>query len=474
MRRILTGLFITIASLQASAQDVVQLSLDDCMNYAMTHNYDMKNARLDVQIQNAQNNQTLAAAYPHINGHGEIDDYYVPQKTLFNTGSFTPALSGALAPLFDSLQSANNLKPGNPTKTTGTEENQYQPIQITPQYAGTASISASQTLFDGSVLVALQARRSVLELAKENAEVTAENIRYNVYKAYNALVIAYRQYDIIKSSLHYSRNIQNDLDATMKAGLAEKIDIERTAVQVNNLATDSIRIGNLLTVSEQILKYQMGMDINTPIVLIDTNLEENKDAAIALLTEEENYERVPEYNLFSTQLSLNEYNVKRYKLAALPTLSVAANAGYNYASQDFFDMFRFGKYFSNAMVGLQLNIPIFNGFMRTNQLREAKLNVEKSQNSIEHIKQTIDFQAAQGHTTLRNALLQAQSQHRNLDLANDVLDLAERKYKAGVGSNLEVTQAQTDQLNAQNNYFSSLLDVINAEADLKKALGLLK
>src|SRR6185437_9269396 len=127
-----------------------------------------------------------------------------------------------------------------------------------------------------------------------------------------------------------------------------------------------------------------------------------------------------------------------------------------------------------SLVGIQLNVPIFNGLQRTNQVREAKLNIEKVNNSIENEKLTIDFQSAQARTTLHNSILQAQSQNRNLALANDVLDLAQKKYKAGVGSNLEVTQAQTDQLTAQNNYFSALLDVINAEADLKKALGLLK
>lgn len=470
MRRILTGLFITIASLQASAQDVVQLSLDDCMHYALTHNYDMKNARLDVKIQDAQNKQTLSAAYPHINAHGEFDDYYVEQKTSFNTGSFGSVIGSSLIPYLQPLYT----KAGIPIPTIDQTGGQYQEIAITPQYSAFGQLAATQTLFDGSVLVALQARKAVMVLANQQADVTAENIRYNVYKAYNSLVIAYRQYDITKRSLTYARSMQHDLDATMKAGLAEKIDVERTAVQVNNLSTDSIRISNLLTVSEQVLKYQMGMDINTPIALIDTNLEENKTEAISLLQEEVNYERVPEFNLYNTQLTLNEYNEKRYKMAALPTVSLSATGGYNYAAPYFKNMFPFDEYFPYASVGLQVNVPIFNGFMRTNQLREAKLDVEKSKNSIERIKQTIDFQAAQGHTTLSNAILQAESQHRNLDLAEDVLDLAQRKYKAGVGSNLEVTQAQTDQLNAQNNYFNSLLDVINAEADLKKALGLLK
>ena len=112
--------------------------------------------------------------------------------------------------------------------------------------------------------------------------------------------------------------------------------------------------------------------------------------------------------------------------------------------------------------------------MRANQVTEARLNIEKSKNDIANAKLGIDFQEASSRTSLKNAVLQTQSQHANMDLAQDVLDLAQKKYKAGVGSNVEVNQAQNDLLQAQNNYFSSLLDLINAEADLKKALGMLK
>jgi outer membrane protein TolC len=81
--------------------------------------------------------------------------------------------------------------------------------------------------------------------------------------------------------------------------------------------------------------------------------------------------------------------------------------------------------------------------------------------------------ASQARGSLKNSLLQLQSQKRNLELADDVVDLAQKKYKAGVGSNLEVTSAQSEQLKALNSYISTLLNIINAEVDLKKALGLL-
>ena len=445
-----TLISILFATTVLKAQKATPLSLQECMDYAMKHNYSIKNAALDVLIQEAQNNQTVAASYPHINGKADFNYFNVPQRSFIDASTFSTS--------------------GSPSAPPGT----IVPISFTVPFAADAGITTSQLLFDGSVFVALKARKTVMEFSRLNGKVTEETIRYNVLKAYNALVIAYRQYEIIKSSLVYARSLEHDIMVTQENGFAEKIDAERTSVQVNNLATDSIRIGSMLNVSEQMLKYQIGMDINTPIVLTDTVVEQRKQDAQALLAEEKNYDRVPEYNLMTTALKLTEFNLRRYKLAALPTLSGFWAYGTNYGSGKFNDLLLFNKYWSNSTLGLQLNVPIFNGFMRANQVTEAKLNIEKSRNNIENMKQTIDFQASVSRISLKNAVLQVQSQRRNLDLASDVLDLARRKYKAGVGSNLEVTTAQTDQLRAQTNYFSALLDVVNAEADLKKALGLLK
>lgn len=453
MRRFYLVLIISILPVFtgiATAQQATPLSLQACMDYALKHNYNIKNAQLDVQIQKAQNDQTLSVSYPHINAKAELDDFLNPQKTFIDGSTF--------------------VFPGQTPAPYGT----IVPLAFTIPYATSASISGSQLLFDGGVFIAWKARNTVLEFARLNGQVTEENVRYNVYKAYNSLVIAYRQYGIIKSSLVYARSLQHDLEITRQNGFAEKIDVERTEVQVNNLANDSIRIGNLLTVSEQMLKYQMGMDINTPIVLTDTVLEERKQNTLALLNEEEHYDRVPEFNVVNTSLKLNEFNLRRYQLAALPSLSAFGAMGYNYGEDYFSKLFFFPHYAFNSMIGVQLNVPIFNGYIRHFQITETKLDIEKSKNNIEFMKQSIDFQAATSRTSLKNAILQVQSQRRNMEVANDVLDLAQKKYKAGVGSNLEVTQAQTDLLRAQTNYFSALLDLINAEADLKKALGLLK
>ena len=445
MRRVLQAFLLVAAILpqKTIAQQPMPLSLDQCIEYALRNNASVKNALIDTKIQKAQNDQTTALAYPKISGKAELDNYTDPQKSIVD-GKFFGA-------------------PG--TKQT---------ISFTLPYAGSTSINGSQLLFDGSVMVALQARNTVMELSRQTGLLTEEGVRYNVQKSYYALVIAYKQFQIIKSSLANARSIAHDIAVTKEAGYAEKIDVDRTNVQVNNLATDSLKVANLLTLSEQALKYNMGMAIDQPIVLTDTSFDNHVAKMLPLMSEQIDYNKRTEFQIYQTQQKLNQYNVKRYQMSALPSLAAFAAAGYNYSSTAFGDVMNPSLYLSNSVIGLQLSVPIFGGFQRLNQVKEARLNIQKTKNNIDNLKLGIDFQTAQSKSSLKNSLLQLDNQKRNLELANSVLDLARKKYTAGVGSNLEVTQAQTDLLKSQNNYFNSLLDVINAEADLQKALGLLK
>jgi outer membrane protein TolC len=442
----LTGLLLACA---VNAQEVLHMSLNECVAYALKHNYTAKNAKLDVLKQELQNKEKLAISYPQVSGTGQLNHFFVPQSSYIDASTFS---------------FGGQKVDGHP----------IQQVQFTIPYTASVGLNASQLIFDGVVFVAWKARNTVMELARGNEQVTEETIRYNVHKAYNAIIISYRQFDILKRSLAFSRSLARDLEITRQNGFAEKIDVDRTNVQVNNLASDSMRIGNILTISEQQLKYQIGMDLNTTIILTDTNVEDKRTSVLSLLDEGKNYERVPEYHVLTTKLKLDEYNLQRYKLSAAPTLSAFAGTGANYGSYYFDRLLRYANNPSWGNIGLQLNVPIYNGGLRLNQIRESKLDIEKSRNDIDNIKFTIDFQVNTGRTNLRNAALQVESQRRNMELATDVLELAQKKYKAGVGSNIEVTQAQTDQLRTQTGYFNALLDLIIAEADLRKALGLLK
>ena len=442
MRYLYLGL-LTLFAAQAFGQDKqpLRMSLDECMDYAIKHSYTVKNAQLDVLIQQAQNSQTASLAYPSINGKYEFNYFPRPQQSFLNGKVF-----------------------GGPDGIV--------PVAFTIPFSSVGSLSASQILFDGSVLVALQARNTILELARQKAALNNEEIKYNVYKTYYSYIVAANQLDILIKSIGIARLLAHESDVAYENGLIEKIAVERNNVQINNYINDSITNANMLRTLEQLLKYQMGMDINTPIVLTETDLKEHTNTALKILNEETDYKSIAMYKLATTGLKLNEYNLKRYKLSALPSVVGIGSFGYNYGAEYFKDIFKIKSYESYSLVGLQVNLPIFNGFKRTYQIKESQLNIEKSRNEIENTKLAIDFQTTQARTNLRNALVQLKSQEKNIALAADVLDLAQKKYKAGVGDNVEVNLAQTSQLQTQNAYFMTLINIINAEADLKKALGM--
>lgn len=451
MRRIIytTTLALSLSPTMMFAQqevtrEPVVLSLEDAMKYAVKNNANAKNARLDVKMQRAKNNEVTGIAYPQLKAEGQFSQYPNPVKS-FLPGQFSnPPVAG------------------------------FVPVQFTPTYASSATASGSQIIFDGSVMVALQARNALIKLYEQKAQMSEEELRYSVQKAYYAFVIAQRQYSILKSSLAYARNMANDIVITYQNGFAEKIDVDRTNVQVNNLATDSIKTSSMIAISEQLLKYTIGMDIGQPIILTDTSVEAKvSEASAMLLNTDADYNDRTEFGILQTTLKLHQYDLKRHRLSALPSLAAFASAGYNYSTNSFADIFD-KRYVFYSMYGLKMSVPIFDGFQRHNRAKQAKINIEKTKNDIDNLKLGIDFQTEQSKTTLKNALLMLASQERNLQLANSVLDLSRNKYKAGVGSNTEVSQAQTEMLKAQNNYFSSMLEVVNAKSDLQKATGQFK
>lgn len=440
--------FLMLCSTAVKAQEPLPLSLNDAIGYALKHNATVKNARLDIEIQKAKNAEITGVALPQISGKDEFNAY--PKQFIsFVPRSFTGDTSAAAA-------------------------NSYIGVPFTPKFGNTASLSLSQLLFDGSIIVALQAKKTLIHLAQLGAQSTEEDVRYNVQRAYYALAIAYKQQGILSLSLANARKIAGELEVLRKAGFVEKIEVDRTTVQVNNLSTDSLRTGNLILLSEQLLKFNMGMNIDQPLMLTDTAVTENIEKASLALEEQIIYSNRTDYNLLQDQLKLNEFDVKRYRYKAFPSLAAFATGAYTYASNRFTEVATPSNYLPYALVGFQLNVPIFTGFQRINQVKQARFNVQKTQNNIDNLKLVIDLQSAQSRTVLRNSLLTLKNTERTLELSNSILDLSNKKYKAGVGSSLEVNQAQTDLLITQNTYFQSLLDVINAQSDLQRALGQFK
>ncbi|MGC4058608.1 MAG: TolC family protein [Chitinophagaceae bacterium] len=443
MRRIFPGLFLIslFCAADSVAQETVALTLDQAIDYAIKNSAAARNARIDVEIQHAKNREVTGRTLPQINAQGKYQNYLDPMKTVL-PGDFVGAPGTSVIIPFSVKHNAN------------------------------LGITGSQLLFNGSLFVALQARDALMEMARNNAVMKEEDVRVQVIKAYRALVIAQRQFEVLKGSIAVVRKGNSDLQATYKAGLVEKLEVDRNTVQLNNLESDSINTANGIEVASQLLKYNMGMEVNTPVVLVDSNLDEPVADADKLLLRDLPYENRTQFNVLKSALRLQEYDLKRYRFEGLPTLTLTGNAGYNYSAAQFDALVR-ARYLTSSFYLFQLDIPIFDGWQRRSRVKQAKLNVEKATNDLENARIGIDFQTKSAKIALTSALQTLESRRRNEQLARSVYDLTNKKYAAGVGSNQDVILAQGDWLNAQNNYFIALKSLLDAETDLQKSLGLL-
>jgi outer membrane protein TolC len=198
--------------------------------------------------------------------------------------------------------------------------------------------------------------------------------------------------------------------------------------------------------------------------LSDDKLKEN------ILDTSFNYANRKEYQLLELGRKLNQYNVKRYKLSQLPTIAAFGSYSKN-AQRTKFDFFGDGRWFSTSIIGLKVSVPIFEGFAKRSRITKAKLELEKTNNNIEQLKNSIDNEIFQANTNMTSAILTVDNQKKNMLLAEQVYNTTKLKYEQGLGSNQEIYTAQTELKVSQNNYYGALYDAIIAKIDYLKATG---
>ncbi len=182
------------------------------------------------------------------------------------------------------------------------------------------------------------------------------------------------------------------------------------------------------------------------------------------------YEDRKEYQFAELGKKLNEYNIKRYKLSQIPTLSLNGNYAKN-AQRDKFNFTNKGPWYSISSVSLNLSVPIFNGFATRSKIQQAQIELQKTENQIDALKLSIDSEVASAKNNFRSAISTLDFQKDNMALAERVYEQTQKKYEAGTGSQIEITNAQTDLKAAQTSYIEALYDAIIAKTDFLKATG---
>ena len=429
--------------LQVSAQEgpktVHAFSLEECVAFAQKNNVQVKNALLQIEAQVQTNREIGAAALPTINSNiGGTEYTKIPTSLL--PGQFF----------------------GQPAGT-------YIPVQFGTKFNANYGMNFQQLLFDGQVFVALQARAASLEMQRNNAALTEENIKANIYKIYYQLSASKTQLNILDANIERLSKLAHDAEIMYKNGFAEKLDVDKVSVQLNNLQTEKLKATNSVAIGFMGLKMLMGMPVKDSLSLTEVINEQSLNNDI-LVENDFQYSVRKDYKYLGTLRKLTEYNVKRYQLSNLPTLSMSGAYSKN-AQRTKFDFFEGGSWFTTQLVSLNLSLPIFNGFATDARIKRTKIELQQIENQMVGLKNNIDNEITQSRLNYMSSVATVQFQKKNMQLAENVYQQTKKKFEAGTGSNTEISAAQADLVSAQNNYMNALYTALIAKVDFLKATG---
>lgn len=440
---------ITIVARNAQAQEAnaTSFSLQQAIEYAVKNSPNYLNAELDLKSADYRRKEITGSGLPQISGSIDLKDYLDIPTSLLPAQIF-----------------------GGPAGT-------FLPVKFGTKYNSSAGFSASQLIFSSDYIFGLKAAKEFMNLSKINVTRSKADLVSQVSKAYYSVLINRDRIKLMEANIVRLKKVFDDTKALNQQGFMELIDVERLEVQYNNLISEKDKIVRLISLSETLLKFQMGYKLSDNITLtdvLDVNSEQFEDLSVSKI----DVTKRPEFQLLQAQQTLYDLDVKRLKWGYLPTLAAYGSFQYN-AQRSKFNFLDFDKndvtkqWYKVSLIGVTLNMNIFTGFQRVNRLEQAKITALKNQNNINNMALAAEMEANVASTSYSNAYASLLIQKKNMDLAQHVYDVAQKKYQSGVGSNLEIVTAETSLKEAQTNYFNATYDMLVAKIDYQKSIGTL-
>ncbi|MDO9001707.1 MAG: TolC family protein [Bacteroidota bacterium] len=433
-------LFGFVSSFKAQETINSNFSLQQSIDYALKNSPNYLNSELDLKSAVYRKNEITGLGLPQITGSIDLKDY-IDLPTSLLPGEFFGAPAGS-----------------------------YVPVRFGTKYNSTAGINASQLIYSSDYIFGLKASKEFINLSKISVLRSKAELASQVSKAYYTVVINRDRIKLLDANLIRLKKVYEDTKALNKEGFVELIDVERLEVQYNNLTTEKEKALKLISLSETMLKFQMGYKIGDPILLTDS-LDVSNNEFQELNGNKADISKRPDYQLLKAQQSLLDIDVKRLKWGYMPTLVAYGAYQYNAQRQEFDLLDPSKKWFKIALVGATLNLNIFDGLQRHNKIQQAKMASLKNINTLKTIEQLGEVETTVAAISYNNAYSTLLIQKKNMDLANHVYDVVQQKYKQGVGSNIEVVNAEVSLKEAQTNYYNAVFDMYIYKIDYLKATG---
>jgi outer membrane protein len=460
-----TAGLIMLIGFHLNAQQSYRVTAKQAVDIAFQNVAAIKNAKLDYKFAEYRNKEITGAAFPQVSGSLQ-GNHYLSLPLI----QFPDAAEDAIYRVLEreGVKDAN----GQPVNPDNAEFN-VNSFSFFAPWNVTGSVSVNQLLFEPQVFVGLQARKALLESGEINIKVEEDKVREAVYKNYYAVLIAEKQLGFVRESIKRLEKLTSDMNVMFTNGFVEKLDIDKTTVTLNNTKAAENQLNNGIAIGYALLKATMGLSQSDSIILVD----ELTSTAIkeGILEENFSYENRNEIKLLNKAVELQGYDIRRYKLSYAPTVAAFYSFQQNGQRNENFKSFT-GKswfWYSTNLIGINISIPIFDGFQKKYKILQSQATLEKVQNTLDNAKKGIDMERTASRNTLNNSILTMDVQEKNMELAEKVYNTVKKKYEQGLGSSFEVLQSDTDMQQAQSNYFRALYEAMIARVSYLKALGTL-
>ena len=440
-KKLIGMLILSFALADVSSFAQKPLSLKECISYSNKNNSNMKIANYDVSISQKKVNEQIGTMLPQIDA----------------SGSYT-----------DNLKLSTTVLPGELMGQPGTQI----PVTMGTKHNLSGSVQLNQKIFDPTFGIALNAEKINKQLSKQTLTKTSEQAAYNISITYYQTLVIEKQMNSLRVTLITSEKLLESTELKHKNGMAKKIDVDKIRVSYNNTKSQLQQSELSYRQSLNTLKYQMGMPVDSSIVLLDADLNINFQT-IEIQSDSFSVDNHIDYQLQKTNLSIAEMDKKRNIAGYLPSLSFNANYGYSAMRNKFTFTQSGGDWYPSSSIGITLRVPIFDGLQRNAKIAQSKLNIEKSKENILLTEQSIKVELSNSEIQYRNAIDNIHNEKDNLDLAENVYKNTQLEYQQGAGSSLDLVQAESSYRESLNNYYNKLLNLYIAKINLEQSKGTL-
>jgi outer membrane protein len=436
---ILTFAFVVLSSKAQDTPKSYTFSLQQAIDHALEYNYTVINSGRDIEAAKEKKWETTAAGLPQINAGVDYTNNFVLQKSVV------------------------------PAEFFGGTPGDYAEVAFGTKHNMIVRSTLSQLIFDGSYIVALQASKTYLKYYENAKQKTDIEIKEMIINSYGNVLLAQENIAILNKNIASLQKTLNETKAIYTNGLIEEESVEQLQITLGSLESTLNYNKRLLEITFQMLKINLGIELNETVVLTD-RLEDltiqNMDLAFS------NTEFDVNNNInFKIASNFEEQRTLEYKLQrskALPSLAANVNFGYT-AFKDEFQFFTNNQnWFNYSNLGLSLNVPIFSSLGRSSRTQQAKIALEQAKTQLTETEQKLKLQYAAAKTEYEYSIADYETAKNNLRLSERIEKKQQIKFTEGLSTSFDFNDAQRQLYTNQQKYLQTMVNIINKKASLEK------